>query len=112
MILGGLRKVACAALAIPLGITKISHGCGDRRVRSRATQSMIDILQNTRLRGHDGPASVDLRGEPEGISGALGSLLLAFGERTQVPMSLKEVASGRYVWVNAAMSSLLARPTD
>lgn len=41
---------------------------------------------------------------------ALGSVLLEHCSRTQTPLAVKDLASGRLQWVNAAMAALLGRP--
>lgn len=44
--------------------------------------------------------------------GALGAALFAVVERLEAPFAIKEIATGRYVHVNARMASLHGRPTE
>ena len=46
------------------------------------------------------------------LAASLGKVLLAQVTQSRALMSIKEVESGRYVWVNDAMAALLGRPAD
>jgi len=46
------------------------------------------------------------------LAASLGEVLLAQVTQARALMSIKEIDSGRYVWVNDAMAALLGRPTD
>lgn len=47
----------------------------------------------------------------EGFAG-LAALLVEHCARTQVPLAVKDLVSGRWAWANAAMAALLDRPAD
>jgi diguanylate cyclase (GGDEF)-like protein len=44
--------------------------------------------------------------------GALGAALFALVERLEAPLAIKEIATGRYVHVNARMAALYGRPSE
>jgi len=44
--------------------------------------------------------------------GALGAVLLSLVERLEAPFAIKEIASGRYVYVNLRMAALYGRSTE
>jgi len=44
--------------------------------------------------------------------GALGAVLLALVDRLEAPFSIKEISSGRYVYVNAYMAALVGRSPE
>jgi diguanylate cyclase (GGDEF)-like protein len=46
------------------------------------------------------------------LAASLGNVLLAQVAQSRALMSLKEIDSGRYIWVNGAMATLLGRPAD
>jgi diguanylate cyclase (GGDEF)-like protein len=82
----------------------------DRRTRVPATNPMIHTLPGTRPAEQGEREGV--RDPAEDVATALGVLLMAWGDRARVPLSLKEAGSGRYVWVNGAMAALLGRSAD